>query len=118
MNIVADGLMALFLFFIGKELWEALTLEQGALKGRQAVLPAGLTPLGGCSARGSPGWLVGQALIETAEEAGFATGWQVPLGSDVVLSYLIGRARSLVAAIRRCTCCFSFSPSRPTSWRS
>ena len=31
LNIVADGLMALFLFFLGKELWEALTLAQGCL---------------------------------------------------------------------------------------
>lgn len=90
LNIVADGLMALFLFFIGKELWEALTLEQGALKGRQAILPAGLT-LGGMVGAGAA-WIVTGHLIETAEEAGFATGWQVPLGSDVVLTFLVGRA--------------------------
>jgi Na+:H+ antiporter, NhaA family len=89
-NLVTDGLMALFLFFIGKELWEALTLEQGALNGRQAILPAGLT-LGGMIGAGLTWVLVG-SLIETAEEAGFATGWQVPLGSDVVLCYLVGRA--------------------------
>lgn len=90
LNIVADGLMALFLFIIGKELWEALTLEQGALKGRQAILPAGLT-LGGMIGAGLA-WIATGQLIETAEEAGFATGWQVPLGSDVVLCFLIGRA--------------------------
>jgi NhaA family Na+:H+ antiporter len=90
LNIVADGLMALFLFFIGKELWEALTLEQGALHGRQAVLPAGLT-LGGLVGAGLT-WVVMGHLVETAEEAAFATGWQVPLGSDVVLCFLIGRA--------------------------
>jgi Na+:H+ antiporter, NhaA family len=90
LNIVGDGLMALFLFFIGKELWEALTLEHGALKGRQAVLPAGLG-LGGLIGAGLA-WVVTGSLIETAEEAGFATGWQVPLGSDVVLGFLVGRA--------------------------
>lgn len=90
LNIVADGLMALFLFFIGKELWEALTLEQGALKGRQAILPAGLT-LGGMIGAGLA-WIAAGHLIETAEEAGFGTGWQVPLGSDVVLCFLVGRA--------------------------
>ena len=90
LNIVADGLMALFLFFIGKELWEALTLEQGALKGRQALLPAGLT-LGGLI--GTAGvWILVGSLIETAEEASFAIGWQVPLGTDVVLCFLVGRA--------------------------
>ncbi len=90
LNIVADGLMALFLFFLGKELWEALSLEQGALKGRQAILPAGLT-LGGLIGAAGVWVLVGQ-LVETAGEAGFATGWPVPLGSDVVLCFLVGRA--------------------------
>jgi Na+:H+ antiporter, NhaA family len=88
-SIVADGLMALFLFFIGKELWEALTLERGALNGRQAILPAAMT-IGGLLGAATIWVLVG-SLIETAEEAGFATGWQVPLGSDVVLCYLVGR---------------------------
>ena len=90
LNIVADGLMALFLFFLGKELWEALTLAQGALKGRQAILPAGLT-LGGLIGAAGVWVLVGH-LVETAGEAGFATGWPVPLGTDVVLCFLVGRA--------------------------
>ena len=89
LSIVADGLMALFLFFIGKELWEALILERGALKGRQAILPLGLT-LGGMIGAAAV-WTLTAALIETAEEAGFATGWQVPLGCDVVLCFLVGR---------------------------
>lgn len=89
MSLVADGLMALVFFFTGKELWEALVLERGALRGRQALLPLGLT-LGGMA--GAAGlWIAVAALIETAEEAGLGTGWQVPLGSDVVLCYLIGR---------------------------
>lgn len=90
LNLVADGAMALFLFFIGKELWEALTLEEGALKGQQALFPAGLT-LGGLVGAALMWVLVG-SLIETAEEAGFATGWQVPLGTDVVLCFLVGRS--------------------------
>lgn len=90
LNLVADAAMSLFLFFIGKELWEALTLEHGPLKGRQAMLPAGLT-LGGLAGVALM-WILVGSLIETAEEAGFATGWQVPLGSDVVLCFLVGRA--------------------------
>lgn len=90
LNLVADGAMSLFLFFIAKELWEALTLEHGALKGRQAALPAGLV-LGGMIGAALM-WLLTGSLIETAEEAGFATGWQVPLGTDVVLCFLCGRA--------------------------
>lgn len=90
LNLVADGAMALFLFFIGKELWEALTLEHGALKGRQALLPAGLT-LGGLLGAALV-WILVGGLIETAEEAGFGTGWQVPLGTDVLLCFLVGRS--------------------------
>jgi NhaA family Na+:H+ antiporter len=90
LNIIADGFMALFLFFLGKELWEAVTLEQGALKGRQAILPAGLT-LGGMIGAALT-WVVVGSLVETAEEASFAIGWPVPLGTDVVLCFLVGRA--------------------------
>ena len=88
-SVIAEGLMALFFYFIGKELWEALILERGALKGRQALLPLGLTLGGLIGAAGL--WVLTAALFETAAEAGRATGWQVPLGSDVVLCFLIGR---------------------------
>jgi Na+:H+ antiporter, NhaA family len=90
MTLVSDGLMALFLFSIGKELWEALILEHGALRGRQAILPLGMV-LGGMIGAALV-WIAVGAMIETAEEAEFATGWQVPLGSDVVLCFLVGRA--------------------------
>ena len=90
MSLVSDGLMALFLFSIGKELWEALVLEHGALRGRQAALPLGMV-LGGMIGAALV-WVAVGAMIETAEEAAFATGWQVPLGSDVVLCFLVGRA--------------------------
>ncbi len=88
-GVIAEGLMALFFFFIGKELWEALILERGALTGRGAILPLGLTLGGLVGAAGL--WTLTAALFETAEEAGRATGWQVPLGSDVVLCFLVGR---------------------------
>ena len=89
LSLVAEGLMALFLFLVGKELWEALVVERGALRGERAVLPLGLT-LGGMIGAGMV-WVLVASLIETAEEAGFATGWQVPLGTDVALAFLIGR---------------------------
>ncbi len=87
--VVIDILMALFFFFIGKELWEALILERGALAGQRAWLPLGLT-LGGLFGA-SLFWLVLQALLETAEEASFGQGWTVTPGTDVVLAYLVGR---------------------------
>lgn len=90
MTLISDGLMALFLFFVAKELWEALVLGRGALAGRQAVIPAGAV-LGG-TLGAILAWIGWAALFETAEEAGFATGWPVPVGSDIVLGYVIGRA--------------------------
>ena len=39
-TVVTDLLMAFFMFFVGKELWEALVLDRGALAGRRAVIPA------------------------------------------------------------------------------
>jgi NhaA family Na+:H+ antiporter len=91
LNLVSEALMALFMFFIGKELWEALVLERGALAGRaRASMPLGAV-IGGLVGAVLV-WLVFSGMFETAEEAGFGTGWPVPLGSDVVLCYVFGRA--------------------------
>ena len=88
-GLVSQGLMAFFIFFVGKELWEALTLERGTLNGGSVVVPFGGV-IGGMI--GSVlGWLLCQSLFETASEAGFGAGWPVPLGGDVVLCYLVGR---------------------------
>jgi NhaA family Na+:H+ antiporter len=86
---VSEGLMALFLFFIGKELWEALILERGALRGEKAALP--LAAMLGGSLGAVAVWLIGAAIWETALEASPGDGWPVPIGSDVVLAYLVGR---------------------------
>jgi NhaA family Na+:H+ antiporter len=88
-SVISDGLMALFFFLLGKELWEANMLERGALHGRRGGLPF-LATLGAiCGA--VLVWLIVSTLIETAEEAAFGTGWAVPIGGDAVLSYVVGR---------------------------
>lgn len=89
MSIVSDGLMALFTAFVAKELWEALVLERGALSGRAARIP--LAAVIGGALGAVLVWILTGSLIETADEATFAAGWQVPVGSDVVIGYLIGR---------------------------
>ena len=103
--VVSHGLMALFLALIGKELWETLVLGQGALSGQRrgglsgsgrtkiaavtgAVLGAVAVWIGVGSGFGGAG--IGVSGIETAAEAGFATGWPLPIGSDVALCYLFG----------------------------
>lgn len=90
MLIVSHLMMPLFVAFVGKELWEALILTRGAMSGRRAVAPvAGI--IGG--ALGAIViWVLVSALIETAEEASFGLGWQVPVGGDVVLAYFTARA--------------------------
>lgn len=83
--LVTEGLMALFLAFIGKELWEALTLPHGALAGRQAALPI-LAIAGGFAGTGIT-WLMSAALLPGVPPG----AWAIPIGSDVVLAYAIGR---------------------------
>lgn len=89
MGVTSDLLMAFFMFFLGKELWEANMLERGSLRGRRGAMPL-LAMLGGMIGAVLV-WVLLSALIETAYEASFGTGWAVPLGSDVVLGYLVGR---------------------------
>ncbi len=89
MTLVSDGLMALFTAFVAKELWEALVLERGALSAGRARAP--LAAVIGGSIGAVLVWLLVSALIETAAEATPGAGWQVPIGSDVVLGYLVAR---------------------------
>lgn len=90
MLIVSNVMMPFFVAFIGKELWEALVLTRGTLAGRRALAPvAGIV---GGAIGAILVWIVVAALIETAEEASFGLGWQVPVGGDVVLAYFVARA--------------------------
>ena len=88
-SLTSHGLMALFMFFVGKELWEALILERGALSGPQSLIPLG--GVIGATLGAALVWILTSALIETAAESSLGIGWQVPLGSDVVLGYVLGR---------------------------
>lgn len=90
MVVASDLLMAFFLFFVGKELWEALILERGALAGRRALLPAGaaLGAMIGAVAL----WWAQTALFATGEWVPAGTGWPLPIGSDIVIGYVVGRA--------------------------
>ena len=88
--LVSHGLMALFMFFVGKELWEAMVLERGAFTGGNAAVPMG--GIIGGMVGATILWVVFQTMFETAAESTFGLGWPVPLGSDVVLGYLVGRA--------------------------
>ena len=88
-SVVADILMAFFLAFIGKELWEALVLRRGALSGRQAIMPSAMTI--GAMAGGVIFWLALSNILQTADEVDPGMGWYLPAASDVVLCYVVGR---------------------------
>ncbi|WRH61282.1 MAG: Na+/H+ antiporter NhaA [Fuscovulum sp.] len=89
MTVASELLMAFFLFFVGKELWEALVLQRGALSGRRALLPAGAV-LGG-SLGAILFWLIHSALFAAEEWVSWGAGWPVPIGSEIVLGYVAGR---------------------------
>lgn len=88
-SMTGEVLMALFVLFVGKELWEAVALERGTLRGRRAVVPL-LATAGGMTGAVVV-YLILAAGFETAQEATRGAGWAVPLGSDVVLAYVTGR---------------------------
>ena len=93
--LVSHGLMALFLALVGKELWEALVLGQGALSGQRT---GGLSGTGRTKVAAVAGAVLGAVAmwfwvgsgVETAAEATFGSGWPLPIGSDVALCYLFG----------------------------
>lgn len=86
--LVTQGLMALFLFVLGKEFYESLRLEGGILadpKVRRLLAPmiagALVLPLGFWALSG---WL-GQTDLTGIE------GWSLCLGADLALAWAIGR---------------------------
>jgi len=87
--IVNDVLMAFFFFVAGKEVWEAVILKEGELRGRKAMTPLIATA----------GGMIGPVAIYFAylafmgSEAMVAMrqGWAIPTATDIAFSYLIGR---------------------------
>ena len=86
-DLINDILMALFFAIAGKEVWEAVALRDGALRGRRALTPLIATA----------GGMLGPALVYLlgafviAQFAGLARGWAIPTATDIAFSYLVGR---------------------------
>jgi NhaA family Na+:H+ antiporter len=86
---VNDILMAIFFAIAGKEVWEAIALRDGSLKGVKAVTPLVAT-LGG---------VIGPITVYLAVALLFgsttfnvvANGWAIPTATDIAFSYLVGR---------------------------
>lgn len=85
--LINDILMAFFFAIAGKEVWEAVALRNGALRGRRAVSPLVAT------AGGMLGpvlvYLLGAFLV--GKFSVLASGWAIPTATDIAFSYLVGR---------------------------
>ena len=81
--------MAFFFAIAAKEVWEAIILKNGALRGRKAATPLFAT-LGG---------MIGPITIYLGLAAflgsdvydAVARGWAIPTATDIAFSYLVGR---------------------------
>ena len=87
--LINDVLMALFFAIAAKEVWEAVVLKNGSLRGKKAATPLFAT-LGGML--GPVAVYLGLASIMGSETySAVANGWAIPTATDIAFSYLVGR---------------------------
>nr|WP_238941521.1 Na+/H+ antiporter NhaA [Jannaschia sp. Os4] len=87
--LVNDVLMALFFAIAAKEVWEAVILKNGSLRGKKAATPLFAT-FGGMA--GPIAVYLGLAAIMGSETYdAVANGWAIPTATDIAFSYLVGR---------------------------
>lgn len=85
--LVNDVLMAFFFAIAAKEVWEAVILESGSLRGSRALTP--LIATAGGMAGPVVVYLSLAALLGVFGEV--SRGWAIPTATDIAFSYLIGR---------------------------
>ncbi|MEL6167535.1 MAG: Na+/H+ antiporter NhaA [Pseudomonadota bacterium] len=87
--LINDVLMAFFFAIAAKEVWEAIALKNGSLRGKKAATPLVATA-GGMF--GPIAVYLGLALILGSETyTAVARGWAIPTATDIAFSYLVGR---------------------------
>ncbi len=87
--LINEVFMALFFAMAGKEVWEAVILKNGSLRGRKAMTPLVATA----------GGMLGPILVYLGMAyflwpdtfSDFSDGWAIPTATDIAFSYLIGR---------------------------
>ncbi|MBM7068097.1 Na+/H+ antiporter NhaA [Actibacterium sp. 188UL27-1] len=87
--LVNDVLMALFFAIAAKEVWEAVILKNGSLRGKKAATPLVAT-VGGMVGPISV-YLGLAAIFGSTTFNAVANGWAIPTATDIAFSYLIGR---------------------------
>lgn len=87
--LVNDVLMAFFFAIAAKEVWEAVILKDGPLRGKKAATPL-IATLGGVA--GPVVVYLGiAALLGSETYDAVSRGWAVPTATDIAFSYLVGR---------------------------
>ena len=87
--LVNDVLMAFFFAIAAKEVWEAVILKNGSLRGKKAATPLVATA-GGMV--GPISVYLGLALFLGSDVYdAVAKGWAIPTATDIAFSYLVGR---------------------------
>jgi NhaA family Na+:H+ antiporter len=87
--LVNDVLMALFFAIAAKEVWEAVVLKNGSLRGKKAATPLFATA-GGMFGPIAVYLGLAAMLGSTTYDAVF-NGWAIPTATDIAFSYLVGR---------------------------
>jgi len=81
--------MAFFFAIAAKEVWEAVILENGSLRGKKAATPL-IATVGGML--GPVAVYLGlAAIIGSDTYDAVARGWAIPTATDIAFSYLVGR---------------------------
>ena len=87
--LVNDILMAFFFAIAAKEVWEAIILKNGSLRGKKAATPLFATA-GGMF--GPIAVYLGLAAVLGSDTySAVANGWAIPTATDIAFSYLVGR---------------------------
>ncbi|MEM7295144.1 MAG: Na+/H+ antiporter NhaA [Pseudomonadota bacterium] len=87
--LINDVLMAFFFAIAAKEVWEAVILKNGSLRGKKAATPLFATA-GGMF--GPIAVYLGLAAVFGSDTySAVANGWAIPTATDIAFSYLVGR---------------------------
>lgn len=87
--LVNDVLMAFFFAIAAKEVWEAVILKNGSLRGKKAATP--LVATAGGMVGPIAVYLGLAAILGSDTYDAVANGWAIPTATDIAFSYLVGR---------------------------